>query len=93
MSTPETGTPAVPGARLHFEVRGAGLFLLLIPGGNSDAAVFEPLTAALAESHRVLTYDPRGNSRSPLDGPPVDQRIDAHTDVFAAMPGTGKAPS
>ncbi|MEU2514767.1 alpha/beta fold hydrolase [Streptomyces syringium] len=80
MSTPETGTLAVAGARLHFEVRGAGPLLLLIAGGNSDAAVFDPLAAALAEDHRVLTYDPRGNSRSPLDGPPVDQRIDEHTD-------------
>ncbi|MBP2401197.1 alpha/beta fold hydrolase [Streptomyces syringium] len=80
MSTPETGTLAVAGARLHFEVRGAGPLLLLIPGGNSDAAVFDPMAAALAEDHRVLTYDPRGNSRSPLDGPPVDQRLDVHTD-------------
>ncbi|MET9646983.1 alpha/beta hydrolase [Streptomyces syringium] len=80
MSTPETGTLAVAGARLHFEVRGTGPLLLLIAGGNSDAAVFDPMAAALAENHRVLTYDPRGNSRSPLDGPPVDQRIDVHTD-------------
>ncbi|MFI1256392.1 alpha/beta fold hydrolase [Streptomyces netropsis] len=80
MGTPETGTLAVPGARLHFEVRGAGPLLLLIAGGNSDAAVFEPLAAVLADDHRVLSYDPRGNSRSPLDGPPVDQRIDVHTD-------------
>ncbi|MGI5526329.1 alpha/beta fold hydrolase [Streptomyces syringium] len=80
MSTPETGTLAVAGARLHYEVRGAGPLLLLIAGGNSDAAVFDPMAAALAEDHRVLTYDPRGNSRSPLDGPPVDQRLDVHTD-------------
>ncbi|WP_338017902.1 alpha/beta hydrolase [Streptomyces taklimakanensis] len=54
--------------------------MLLIAGGNSDAAVFKRLAAALAADHRVITYDPRGNSRSPLDGPPRDQRIEEHAD-------------
>ncbi|MEU4212376.1 alpha/beta fold hydrolase [Streptomyces sp. NPDC026206] len=80
MDALEIGTLAVPGARLHFEVRGAGPLLLLIPGGNSDAAVFERLAAVLAADHRVVSYDPRGNSRSPLDGPPTDQRIEVHAD-------------
>lgn len=80
MDPQESGTLAVPGARLHFEVRGEGPLVLLIAGGNSDAAVFERLAAVLAADHRVVTYDPRGNSRSPLDGPPTDQRIEEHTD-------------
>ncbi|MEU5422619.1 alpha/beta hydrolase [Streptomyces sp. NPDC020667] len=76
----EFGTLEVPGARLHFEVRGSGPLLLLIAGGGSDAAVFERLAAVLAADRRVVTYDPRGNSRSALDGPPADQRIETHTD-------------
>ncbi|MGW1073059.1 alpha/beta fold hydrolase [Streptomyces sp. NPDC002537] len=80
MDTLETGTLAVPGARLHFEVRGTGPLLLLIAGGGSDAAVFARLAAVLAGHHRVVTFDPRGNSRSPLDGPPEQQRIEVHTD-------------
>ncbi|MFI9237432.1 alpha/beta fold hydrolase [Streptomyces sp. NPDC053079] len=80
MDALETGTLAVPGASLYFEVRGSGPLLLLIPGGNSDAAVFERLAAALAACHRVVSYDPRGYSRSPLDGPPTDQRIEVHAD-------------
>ncbi|MFD0382741.1 alpha/beta fold hydrolase [Streptomyces stramineus] len=80
MNALEIGTLAVPGARLYFEVRGSGPLLLLIPGGNSDAAVFEGLAVALAAGRRVVTYDPRGYSRSPLDGPPADQRIEVHAD-------------
>ncbi|WP_405985572.1 alpha/beta fold hydrolase [Streptomyces sp. NBC_00872] len=77
---PETGALTVPGARLHYEVRGAGPLLLLLPGGNSDAAVFEGLATVLAAHYRVVSCDPRGNSRSRLDGPPVDQRIEVHAD-------------
>ncbi|MFE2042385.1 alpha/beta fold hydrolase [Streptomyces sp. NPDC059477] len=76
----ETGTLAVPGAHLYYEVRGSGPLLLLLCGGNSDAAVFDGLADHFAADHRVLTLDPRGNSRSPLDGPPVDQSIDVHAD-------------
>lgn len=85
MNTPtqadaEAGTLAVPGAVLHYEVRGSGPLLLLMGGGNSDAAIFDRLAAHFAVDHRVLTFDPRGNSRSPLDGPSVDQRIETHAD-------------
>lgn len=80
MHPQESGTLAVPGARLHFEVRGEGSPVLLIAGGNSDAAVFKRLADVLAVDHRVITYDPRGNSRSLLDGPPTDQRVEEHTD-------------
>lgn len=77
---PATGTLAVPGARLHYEVRGSGSTLLLIPTGNGDAGPYAPLANALADRHRVITYDKRGYSRSPLDGPPEDgHRV--HTDV------------
>ncbi|MFV2119661.1 alpha/beta fold hydrolase [Streptomyces sp. Act-28] len=75
-----SGTLAVPGARLHFEERGEGPLLLLVAGGNSDAAVFTRLAASLAADHRVVTYDPRGNSRSALDSPPGEQRIEEHVD-------------
>ncbi|GAB2625184.1 alpha/beta hydrolase [Streptomyces capparidis] len=80
MDTLESHTLAVPGARLHYEVRGAGPLLLLIPGGSCDAAVFTALAAVLARDHRVLTYDPRGISRSPLDGPPGEQRVEVNAD-------------
>ncbi len=76
----EAGALPVPGATLHYEVRGAGPPLLLIPGGNSDSAVFEGLAAVLAAEHRVVCYDPRGYSRSVLHEPPDEQRIEVHAD-------------
>jgi pimeloyl-ACP methyl ester carboxylesterase len=54
--------------------------LLLIAGGSADAGVYEPVAACLAGDYTVVTYDPRGNSRSPLDGPWEDQRIEVHSD-------------
>ncbi|NYI07308.1 alpha/beta fold hydrolase [Allostreptomyces psammosilenae] len=92
MEAVEVGTLEVPGARLHYEVRGAGPPLLLIPGGNSDGVIFERLAAVLAEEYRVVSYDPRGNSRSPLAGPPVDQRIEVHAeDAYRLLDHVGAA--
>ncbi|MFI6473868.1 alpha/beta fold hydrolase [Streptomyces sp. NPDC050516] len=76
MTEPATGTLKVPGATLRYEVRGAGPVLLLIAGGGGDAGIFEPVADALADRFTVVTYDPRGHSRSPLDGPDVDQRVE-----------------
>lgn len=84
-TTHRTGTLAVPGAVLHYEVRGSGPLLLLMGGGNSDAAVFGGLAAHFAVDHRVLTFDPRGNSRSPLAGPPADQSIEVHAEDAARL--------
>ncbi|MFC8592721.1 alpha/beta fold hydrolase [Streptomyces atroolivaceus] len=80
MDPSTSGTLAVPGAEIYFEVRGEGPLLLLIGGGNSDAAVYKRLATVLAAGHRVVTYDPRGNSRSVLVGPQVDQRVEEHAD-------------
>ncbi|GAA0370024.1 alpha/beta hydrolase [Actinoallomurus spadix] len=85
MAAFETGRLTVPGASLHYEVRGTGPLLLLIAAGSSDATAFEGLAAALAARHRVVSYDPRGNSRSALHGPPVDQRIEVHADDAARL--------
>ncbi|MFI9722871.1 alpha/beta fold hydrolase [Streptomyces sp. NPDC052396] len=71
---------AVPGAELYVEVHGTGPLLLLIPGGASDAEVFQPLAAALAADYRVVSYDPRGISRSGLHGPPPEPWLAVHTD-------------
>ncbi|MEV5972037.1 alpha/beta fold hydrolase [Streptomyces sp. NPDC051921] len=70
------GTVKVPGAALHHEVRGSGPVLLLVPGGAGDAGLFEGMADLLADAgYTVVSYDQRGLSRSPLDGPPDDQRV------------------
>lgn len=74
------GTLDVPGATLHYEVRGSGPVLLLICGGIYDAAGYAGLADLLAGRYTVVTYDRRGNSRSPLDGPPERQRVETHAD-------------
>ncbi|MFJ5725215.1 alpha/beta fold hydrolase [Streptomyces sp. NPDC093149] len=64
-----TATALTSGARLHTEVQGQGPALVLIPGGGGDAGVYEDVAGLLAERYTVITYDRRGNSRSPLTDP------------------------
>jgi len=64
----------VPGARIHYEVRGSGPVLLCMPGGPADAGAFRKIADELAPYYTVVTYDPRGLSHSPLEGPFQDER-------------------
>jgi pimeloyl-ACP methyl ester carboxylesterase len=75
----------VPGATLHYEVRGSGPVLLCIPGGPTDAGMFTDLAGRLADRYTVVTYDPRGHSRSTLDGEPEDIPAALHADDAAAI--------
>ncbi|MET9499292.1 alpha/beta fold hydrolase [Streptomyces sp. NPDC006552] len=70
----------VPGATLHYETRGAGPPLLLLPGAGGDAAALDPVADALADTFTVVTHDPRGYSRSTLAGPPAEQHVTVHAD-------------
>ncbi|WP_149259735.1 alpha/beta fold hydrolase [Actinomadura sp. K4S16] len=56
-----------PGARLYTERTGQGPALVLVPGGGGDAAMYGDVVRPLAERFTVITFDRRGNSRSPLD--------------------------
>ncbi|QYC41036.1 putative hydrolase [Nonomuraea coxensis DSM 45129] len=85
MEAIRTGTLTTPGATLYHEVRGSGPILLLICGGVYDAAGFSALAATLADRYTVITYDRRGNSRSPLDGPPEAQSVEVHADDAARL--------
>ncbi len=80
-----TNTLTVPGATLYYEVQGSGPVLLCIPGGPTDAGLFADLAARLADRYQVVCYDPRGHSRSPLDGAPEDIPIAVHADDAAAL--------
>lgn len=80
MESTKTATLKVPGATLYYEVRGAGPVLLMICGGIYDAAALAGLAQRLADTYTVVTYDRRGNSRSPLDEPPGPQRVETHAD-------------
>lgn len=64
----KTETLQVPGASLYYEVRGSGPLLLMIPGGPMDGDGFQGIADRLADTYTVVTYDCRGNSRSPMQG-------------------------
>jgi pimeloyl-ACP methyl ester carboxylesterase len=76
---------AVPGATLHYEVTGSGPVLLLIPGGGTDAGMFDGMVGQLAADYTVVAYDPRGNSRSRYDDEPADERIDQSAEDALAL--------
>lgn len=71
MTTKTVNKLTVPGATLHYEVTGSGPVLLLIAGGFTDGGIFDSIVGQLAADYTVITYDPRGNSRSPYDAEPV----------------------
>ncbi|OBI22176.1 hypothetical protein A5714_06620 [Mycobacterium sp. E2462] len=73
----------VAGAQLYYETRGAGPVMILIPGANGDATVFESFATRLSAHYLVVSYDRRGFTRSRLDGPQdYSQRL--HTDAADA---------
>lgn len=85
MTDPTIGSLRVNGATLHYEVRGQGPLLLLIPGGTGGAASFDHIADDLAAAYTVATYDPRGMSRSTLDNPDAEQRVAEHADDALRM--------
>ena len=80
MNQSHTDTLKVPGATLHYEGCGSGPVLLCIPGGPADGGGFAPLRDVLADRYTVVTYDPRGLSRSPFDGEPQDTTVQTFAD-------------
>ena len=78
-------TVKVPGAALYVETQGTGPVLLLIPGGPTDAGMFTDLSGRLADRYTTVVYDPRGHSRSPLEGEPEDIPVALHADDAAAV--------
>lgn len=55
----------VNGTTLYYERRGKGPSLLFISGATGDAGHWTRIAETLADEYTVITYDRRGNSRSP----------------------------
>ena len=83
-TSPTTRSVAVPGARLHYEVRGNGPLLLVI-GSPMASAEFAPLADALASDHTVVTYDPRGVAGSTIDDTEQDSTPELRADDVVAI--------
>jgi pimeloyl-ACP methyl ester carboxylesterase len=56
---------AVNGTSLYYERQGNGAAVLFIAGSTGDAGNFTRAAELLADEFTVVTYDRRGNSRSP----------------------------
>ncbi|NUV66962.1 alpha/beta hydrolase [Streptomyces sp. CAI-121] len=81
MTAPTISSLRVNGATLHYEARGRGPLVLLIPGGTGGAASFDGIAEDLAaDGYTVVGYDPRGMSRSTLDDPDAEQHVAEHAD-------------
>lgn len=84
---------AVPGAELHYEVRGSGP-LLLVVGQPMTSDPFAPLADALASDRTVVTYDPRGVGRSTATDRDADITPEDEADDLAAIiEAVGGAPA
>ncbi|MCY7750084.1 alpha/beta hydrolase [Bacillus inaquosorum] len=80
MNIVNNGTLQVPGANIHYKVRGTGPIILLIHGGGGDADKFHHVADHLANWYTVVTYDRRGHSRSNLANQTEDYRVETHSD-------------
>jgi pimeloyl-ACP methyl ester carboxylesterase/UDP:flavonoid glycosyltransferase YjiC (YdhE family) len=69
----ESGYVANSGVRIHYEVHGSGqqTLLLLPTWAIVDSRHWKMQVPFLARSHRVITFDPRGNGRSDRPKDPV----------------------
>jgi len=61
----KAATVGVNDAEIYHEVRGSGPSVLFIQGATGDGGTFDRVADLLADEFTVVTYDRRGNSRSP----------------------------
>jgi pimeloyl-ACP methyl ester carboxylesterase len=82
------------GATLYYELRGNGSSLLFISGATGDAGHWTGVADTLADTYTVITYDRRGNSRSPRPPGWASTTIDEQADDAAALlRGLSMAPA
>ena len=84
----------VPGATLHYKVRGNEPLLLLLQGGDGDADAADAIAGHLAGDYTVLSYDRRGLSRSPVSdlAAPVGMAVHSE-DASRLLAALGSEPA
>jgi pimeloyl-ACP methyl ester carboxylesterase len=84
----------VNGADLYHEVRGDGPALLCIMGASGDGGHFDELADLLSDEFTVITYDRRGNGRSPRPaGWATTSPEEQADDAAALLAALGLAPA
>jgi pimeloyl-ACP methyl ester carboxylesterase len=84
----------VNGARIYYESRGRGPAVLFISGATGDAGHWSLVAPLLSDEFTVVTYDRRGNSRSPRPVGWTATSIDEHADDAAGLiEALGLAPA
>jgi pimeloyl-ACP methyl ester carboxylesterase len=73
------------GTQLYYERRGGGPSVLFISGATGDAGHFTKVAGLLADEFTVVTYDRRGNSRSPRPAGWTTTSMDEQADDAAAL--------
>lgn len=93
-TTAEGRVVAVNGTQLYYEIRGSGPSVLMISGATGDAGHYTAPAEILADEFTVVTYDRRGNSRSPAPACWTATSIDEQADDAAALvEALGLAPA
>jgi pimeloyl-ACP methyl ester carboxylesterase len=78
-------TVSVNGTQLYYERRGSGPSVLFIQGATGDGGTFTQVAELLAGEFTVVTYDRRGNSRSPRPEGWTTTSMDEQADDAAAL--------
>jgi 3-oxoadipate enol-lactonase len=83
----ETGTLETNGARIYYEVDGAGDPVVLIHAGVANLRMWDDQVAVLRDSYRVIRHDTRGFGRTETDAVEFSNRAD----VAALLDHLGEA--
>jgi pimeloyl-ACP methyl ester carboxylesterase len=81
----EAKSVAVNGVSLYYERQGTGPAVFFIAGSTGDAGNFSRAAALLADEFTVVTYDRRGNSRSPRPAGWTTTSVTEQADDAAAL--------
>ncbi len=94
MVNAKSGIVAVNGTRIYYEAQGLGPPVLFISGATGDAGHFTKVADVLSDEFTVVTYDRRGNSRSPRPVGWGSTSMEEQADDAAGLVKTlGLAPS
>jgi pimeloyl-ACP methyl ester carboxylesterase len=84
-----TGLVGANGTKLYNERRGNGPAVVLVSGATGDACHWKEVADTLSSDHTVVTYDRRGNSRSPRpsgwDATTMDEQADDAVGLIDAL--------